>query len=132
MDSSYYNFPNLNMYLNDDEVKELEDLNKKSNRAQTSIKDNNDPFAMSISKLIVIWRLKNLEVFKDLVNLFSNFEDKYSDYFNDIDETKQWFSGIMIIIKDIFKIFTKDNRAIYIGMTLLIISFLLNIIDISS
>jgi hypothetical protein len=132
MDSSYYNFPNLNMYLNDDEVKELEDLNKKSNRAQNSLKDNNDPFSMSISKLIVIWRLKNLEVFKDLVNLFSNFEAKYSDYFNDIDETKQWFSGIMIILKDIFKIFTKDNRAIYIGMTLLIISFLLNIIDISS
>ncbi len=130
--TSNYDFPNLNMYLSDDEIKQLDLLKTKSNSLQKDIREDNDPLTMSISRLIAVWAVKILEIFKDLVNMFSNFGNRYSNYFDDIDDSKQWFSGFNLILKDLIKILTEKDRAIYFGFTLIVLSFLMYIIAISS
>ncbi len=130
--TSNYDFPNLNMYLSDDEIKQLDLLKTKANYLQKDIREDNDPLTMSISRLVAVWAIKILEIFKDLVNMFSNFNSRYSTYFDDIDDSKQWFSGFNLILKDLIKILTEKDRAIYFGFTLIILSFLMYIIAISS
>ena len=53
-------------------------------------------------------------------------------YFDDIDETGQWFTGINKILKEFMNIFTKNGRSLYIGLTLILISFSLYLIQITS
>ncbi len=126
-----YDFPNLNVYLNDDEVDELDRLSDIANKTNNSIRDNNDPMTMNIKTLIRIWAIKNLEIFTELVLFFSSVPEKYSIYFQDIDDTKQWFVGIAKFIKDFYYILIKDHRSIYFGITLIILSFMLYIINVT-
>lgn len=126
-----YDFPNLNVYLNDDEIDELDRLSEVANKTNESIRNNNDPMTMNIKTLIQIWAVKNLEIFTELVLFFSNLSNKYSIYFDDIDDTKQWFYGITKIIKDLSSIFLQKDRSIYIGITFVILSFMLYIINVT-
>ena len=126
-----YDFPNLNVYLNDDEVDELDRLSDIANKTNNSIRDNNDPMTMNIKTLIRIWAIKNLEIFTELVLFFSSVPEKYSIYFQDIDDTKQWFVGIAKFIKDFYYILIKNQRSIYFGITLIILSFMLYIINVT-
>jgi hypothetical protein len=49
----------------------------------------------------------------------------YQKYFTDIDQTNQWFTGIITILRDFMNIFRKDQRSLYVGFTILIISIML-------
>jgi len=126
-----YNFPNLNVYLNDDEVDQLKSLNKTSNLSQKSINDKKDPLNISIKNLFTIWAKMNVDIFTDLVVFFSTL-GKYSKFFDDVDNTTQWYNGIRLILSELIKIFTKDQRVIYFGFTLIVLSFMLYLIGISS
>jgi hypothetical protein len=126
-----YNFPNLNVYLNDEEVDQLKSLNKTSNLSQKSINDKKDPLNISIKNLFTIWAKMNVDIFTDLVVFFSTL-GKYSKFFDDVDNTTQWYNGIRLILSELIKIFTKDQRVIYFGFTLIVLSFMLYLIGISS
>jgi hypothetical protein len=130
MDKNKYNFPNINVYLNDQEIKEIEGLNAKANAARFSKQMRDDPDNVTVRDFFSIWANKNLAIFIDLVAFFSKLE-KYSIYFEDVDNTKQWYSGIQKMLVDFIMIFIRDTRAIYIGITLVILSFLLYMIDVS-
>ena len=86
---------------------------------------------MSIEEVFHQWSKENMIVFTEVVHFFSNLET-YSKYFNNIDDTGKWFKGIKIMISDLIKIMMKNNRPIYIGITLLLLSFGLYIIQITS
>ena len=49
----------------------------------------------------------------------------YQKYFNDIDQNNQCFTGIITILRDFMNIFRKDQRSLYVGFTILIISIML-------
>ena len=87
----------------------------------------------SVSPLIVIkeWSNTMLLIFTELVNFIAGI-NKYSGYFDDIDETGQWFTGINKILKEFMNIFIKNGRSLYIGLTLILISFSLYLIQITS
>ena len=106
-------------------------LNKQSTNLEYLGHELKDPMTMNLRNLVSLWASSNLDVFIDLVQMFSNL-GKYSRYFNDIDNTKQWYNGISKIISDIIIIFTKKQRGIYIGITLVLLSFMLFLINITS
>ena len=54
---------------------------------------------MSIKNLFEKWASVNINIFVDITNFISNLS-KYNNYFDDIDETGQWYNGIVNIIKD--------------------------------
>ena len=131
MDNNNLNRSDLNVFLSEKEKREIEYLNNKSNKLQQISEKHNDPMHMSITQLINLWATTNIHILLDLTNFFTGLS-KYKIYFDDIDETGQWFTGLHIIAKNLVNIFTKEQRGIYVGITLIIISFALYLIQITS
>lgn len=131
MDKTSLDRSKLDILLSEKEKNEIDYLNNKSNKLQQTTKDRSDPFNKSLAELINLWASSNVHVIIDLTNFFSGLS-KYSSYFDDIDATGQWFTGIGRILRDLVKIFTKGQRSIYIGATLILISFGLYLIQITS
>lgn len=121
----------MDKYLSDTEKEQLEYLNTTSNRINKLQNEKRDPFNMTLSELIQNWANANIHVLIDITNFFSNLQ-KYNRYFDDIDNTGQWFNGIKKFILDLSSIFVKKNRSIYIGFTLILLSFALHLIQITS
>tara|TARA_Y200000002_G_C22687645_1_gene666628 strand:+ start:5738 stop:6121 length:384 start_codon:yes stop_codon:yes gene_type:complete len=121
----------IDTYLSKTEKNQLEYLNKTSNRINKLKNEKKDPLNMTLSELIQNWANVNIHVLIDITNFFSNLQ-KYNRYFDDIDNTGQWFTGIKKIIVDFSSIFVRNNRGIYIGFTLILLSFALHLIQITS
>lgn len=121
----------MDKYLSENEKKQLEYLNDTSNKINKFQNGKKDPFNMTLSELIQNWANTNIHVLIDITNFFSNLQ-KYNRYFDDIDNTGQWFTGIKKFIVDLSSIFVKNNRGIYIGFTLILLSFALHLIQITS
>lgn len=130
MSNNNFNIPKLNTYLNSDEVKELEYLNKIAEQTNESIKDRTSLGNLTINEILKNWSNVNMEVFIDLVNLFSNI-DKYNNIIND-EQSNTIFKAMLTFLSDLRNIFVKDKRAVYIGMTLILVSILFYFIGITS
>jgi hypothetical protein len=130
MDNNF-NRSDLNVFLSEKEKREIEYLNNKSNKLQKISEKQNDPMHMTLTQLINLWATTNIHILIDLTNFFSGLS-KYKIYFDDIDETGQWFTGLNMIGRNLIDIFTKEQRGIYVGITLIIISFALYLIQITS
>ncbi len=117
--------------LTEKEKQTIEKLNNTSNTIRQLNEYRKNPINMSIEEVFHQWSKENMIVFTEVVHFFSNLET-YSKYFNNIDDTGKWFKGIKIIISDLIQIMMKNNRPIYIGITLLLLSFGLYIIQITS
>tara|TARA_B100001093_G_scaffold371097_1_gene356060 strand:+ start:692 stop:1084 length:393 start_codon:yes stop_codon:yes gene_type:complete len=124
-------FSDIKMKLSNEELNKIASLNKLSNSVNKQIKNDDHIMNMSIKNVIKLWAKNNIDILVDITKFLSNFK-KYNKYFDDIDETKMWFDGIKLIISDLFVIFTKEKRIIFIGITLLLLSFGLYIIQITS
>ena len=57
--------------------------------------------------------------------------NKYSNFVKE-DNANSILVAINYLIKDLFSIFTKDGRVLYIGLTLILISILIYFIGITS
>lgn len=121
----------LNKYLNKSEIDNLEYLNKKSNNIQDLKYKDSDIMNSSLNQVITQWSNVNIEVFNELVEFISNLK-KYSSYFDDIDKTDNIITGFVKLIGDLLKILSKNDRGIYVGITFIMLSFLLYFIGISS
>jgi len=121
----------LDSKLSEKEQEEIKKLNSKSNKIRKNIKKNDDPLNMSIRDFMRNWADSNIYIMIDLTNFINNLS-KYKSYFDDIDDTSNWVSGILKILKKLYSIFTKKQRTIFIGFTLILLSFALYIIQITS
>jgi hypothetical protein len=117
--------------LSKNELKELKLLNNKSNILRKEYKKNKDPLNMSIRDFIKKWADTNIYVLIDLTNFFANLSE-YKNHFDDIDDTQNWIKGFSKIFNNFYKIITREQRPIFIGFTLVLISFALHIIQITS
>ena len=116
------------MILSEEEKIKLDNLNERSNKLN-KIKDS--IFDKTLRELIQLWSKYNIEVLDDMIIFFSK-TDSYHKYFNDIDDTKNIYNGIKLIINDFLKILIKEERLIYIGFTVILISIIMYFIGISS
>ena len=85
----------------------------------------------SLREIYINWGKVNMSIIEDLVT-FSNEINNYSKFFNDLDDSTNILTGIISILKDIYDIFTKNDRGIYVGITFIIFSILYYMIGISS
>ena len=129
--SAKYNIPKLNTYLNSDEIRNLRNLEKLSNKSKIISEKKRDIMNLTLKEFIENWANNNIDIFTDLVKFITNLRN-YNGYFNDIDSTGNWTNGILIIVKDFVNIFKKDRRSIYFGVTLILISLLFYFIQITS
>jgi molecular chaperone GrpE (heat shock protein) len=117
------------MRLSPDEVAELERLTLASNALQMSSQNYKNPLNMSMKDLFKEWTTTNLKVVNEIIQFMTNIGD-YSRYFEDIDQSKQWLEGVLLIMRNFIKIFTKENRSIYVGFTILLMTFMIWYIDV--
>ena len=115
---------NWDMRLSPKEIAEMERLSATSNALQLSSNDYKNPLNMSLRDLFKEWSKQTLNTIMDIISFMVNISDYYK-YFTDIDQSNQWFTGIITILRDFFKIFRKDQRSIYVGFTILVISLML-------
>ena len=121
----------IDKYLTKDERKTLAKLNDKSNEIRETINDKEDPLNMTLTALFRKWATINMDTIIDITNFISNISN-YRNYFDDIDETGQWYTGIQKILADFSKIIIENNRPIYLGITLIFLAFALFIVQITS
>jgi hypothetical protein len=115
---------NWDMRLSPKEIAEMERLSATSNALQLSGNDYKNPLNMSLRDLFKEWSKQTLNTIMDIISFMVNIGD-YQKYFTDIDQTNQWFTGIITILRDFMNIFRKDQRSLYVGFTILIISIML-------
>jgi len=121
----------VNKYLNDEEQNMLKHLNIQSNHLRKKIKNEKNIWNLSINNLKYNWTITMKKVIDDIF-IFIHHLKKYRNYFNDIDDTKNWIDGVFNIIKDFIFIFIKQDRSIYVGFTIIFIGILISIIQITS
>ena len=122
---------NWDMRLSPTEISEMERLSATANALQLSSNNYKNPLNMSLRDLFKEWTRQTLNTIMDIIAFLVNIGN-YSNYFTDIDQTNQWFSGIIAILSDFLNIFRKDQRSLYVGFTILLISLMLwyiNVID---
>ena len=122
----------ISKYLNNDEKKFLEELNKSSNNLKTKQLEQNNILNLPIKIIFDNWKVEMRNIILDLTETISEITNNNSKYFNDIDNTNEIFKGIYNICNKLINIFTKEERSIYFGITLIILSMLLYIIQITS
>lgn len=118
-------------YLSNTEKNKLKKLNKTSNKLNKDIRISNDILNLPIKSIINRWSNEMSNIIIDLTNFFSNLKNNDKN-FNDIDNLSQILAEIIKISNKLVLIFLKGERSIYFGLTLIILSFLLYIIQISS
>jgi hypothetical protein len=115
---------NWDMRLSPTEISEMERLSATANALQLSSNNYKNPLNMSLRDLFKEWTRQTLNTIMDIIAFLVNIGN-YSNYFTDIDQTNQWFSGIIAILSDFLNIFRKDQRSLYVGFTILLISLML-------
>ena len=118
-------------YLSYDERENIDFLNKSSNKIRDEIIKSRDFLNIPLSKLFKIWADKMNHILEDLAIFFKNTRN-YSNYFEDINDVNNWWRGILKILSEFSYIMVKDERSIYFGITLIMLSIGIYFIQISS
>ena len=112
---------NFDSYLTEHEKKMLKKLNQTSNFLNNEKKK--DLFDISLNSILKEWSSIMADIFHELSTMI--YVNKYIKVSDNIYEFATYIS------RDIWKIFTKENRLIYVGATLIFISFVIYFIHIS-
>lgn len=112
---------NLIDNLSKEEQEYLTKVNKLSNKTRTAIHNSNDFLQQNFYSIIKNWS-----------KTMKNILDEITQIELDSNNPDYWWRDILEYINKIANIFMKKDRKIYIGLTLIIIAFLIFIIEITS
>ena len=121
------NSKNLDNFLSKEEKNTLKLVNEKSNNFKNKIQHNKNILNKTLNDIIKEWSLKHQKMLDETLILIKeiNSMKKYKEYNN-------WWRYITKYLNDFFIIITKEDRMIYSGITIILISFLLFIINSAS
>lgn len=126
VDSEYTldNSSNLSIdkHLTQNEKMLLHNLNQTANMLQENSKK--DLFDKSLNTILNEWSNNMSNILHDLSNTV--FINKY------IKTSDNLYEFFVLLSKDIWYVFTKESRLIYIGFTMIFVSFIIYFIHISS
>ena len=112
----------IDKHLTSDEKKLLDNLNQTAN--QLKEKSHTDLFDKSLNSMLNEWSKHMSDIFHDISTLI--YINKY------IKISDNLYEFASHIGKDMWFIITKENRLIYVGFTLIFISFILYFINVSN
>ena len=121
--------------LSKKERDKLNNLNITENTKTAKSKHDSDFINLPLSLIISKWSVVINDIIHDLANL--NYKQTITDnsIFTEAEHEvyhQKWWLYITAVIKDIIYILTKSDRLIYVGLTLIIVSFIVYFIMISS
>lgn len=112
----------VDKHLTNDEKNLLNNLNQTANTLKE--KKKNNLFDKSLNSMLNEWSKIMSDIFHDLSTLI--YINKYIKISNNLFEFTSYIG------KDIWYILTKEERLIYVGFTLIFISFVVYFINVSS
>jgi hypothetical protein len=112
----------MDKHLSDEELDLLKKLNNTANKL--SSKKKTDLFDKSLNTILNEWAKNMADIFHDLsVSVYVN------KYIKESENLYEFASNVFI---DVWDIFTKESRAIYIGFTIILISIVIYFINVTS
>ena len=114
---------NYEDYLSSKEKDTLKKANKLSNNLSKEFIKNNNLFNKTINEILQQWSEVHQNIINELLNLYNNMDD-YSNY-------NFWWEYISKYFQETLNIFIKDDRIIYVGISIVLLCFTLYFIDIS-
>lgn len=121
LDDNYYD-----IYLSEVEKNALTYLNKKSNDIREKISDVDNIDNITISKVFSNWgNITNIiidEIISHVTELINYNKN----------ERESWYNKWLIFFNNIMKTITEKDRLLYVGISVVIVSILLNFIIVSS
>ena len=121
------NSKNYHNFLSKDEQKTLKLVNKKSNELKNEKIENDNIFNKTLNDIIKEWSLHHQKMLDEIIKLIKNVNDM-----KDFEKFNNWWRYLTKHINDFIIIITKGDRMLYSGITIIMISFLLFIINSSS
>lgn len=119
---------NYKQILSKQEKQILKELNSFSEETNEKENYNKKFYNLSLKKIFENFLDTWKQIIEDLVEIFK----KKKKYKKDIYSQRYWWDNIQNILFQIFYIITQQDRLIYVGIMLIIISFLIYFIVISS
>lgn len=119
---------NYKQILSKQEKQILKELNSFSEETNKKENYNKKFYNLSLKKIFENFLDTWKQIIEDLVEIFK----KKKKYKKDIYSQRYWWDNIQNILFQIFYIITQQDRLIYVGIMLIIISFLIYFIVISS
>ena len=107
--------------LSFEEQEYLSKINKLSNYTRKNINMEKDFLQQSIYSIIKNWSKNMKNILDDIINI--KITNQQSDY---------WWRDVSEYLNKIIYIFNKEDRKIYIGLTFIVIAFLIFTIEITS
>ena len=123
------NNDDIHQYLNEDEMQILDDINEIQEKIHNHRNKKEKLENMSIKNIFSLWIKTNVDILNDISKMNHK---SYEKYFEDIDNTKYWWKGIRLFVMYILNILTKNNRIIFMGINMIIISILIYFISSTS
>ena len=118
--------PKIMEYLSEQEKKTLESLNKVSNTLNNQTAFIKDILNKPIHEILQNWSLSQQHILHDLIKVFEN-----KNIIEEIQNDSHWWNPIFKTCKQIYDIFSKDDRMIYMGMTIVFIALILVFVNIT-
>ena len=121
------NSKNYNNFLSKDEQKTLKLVNEQSNTLKNKNIDNKNILNKSVKEIITEWSYHHQNMLDEIVKLTNKLNKM-----ENIKDSQNWWGYLKEYLSNFISIVTKEERLIYTGITVLIISLLLYLIDSSN
>ena len=123
LDSDYQNLLSL------EERKIIDKLNNFSNDTKKYLKKNKEFYNISLKELFDNFLKAWNEIIIEILQIYNKNKDKNQ---NILFKNRYWWNNFKNIISELLYILTKKDRLIYVGFMLIIISFFMYFLLISS
>ena len=123
LDSDYQNLLSL------EERKIIDKLNNVSNDTKKYLKKNKEFYNISLKELFDNFLKAWNEIIIEILQIYNKNKDKNQ---NILFKNRYWWNNFKNIISELLYILTKKDRLIYVGFMLIIISFFMYFLLISS
>ena len=121
------NSKNYNNFLSKDEQKTLKLVNEQSNTLKNKNIDNKNILNKSVKEIITEWSYHHQNMLDEIVKLTNKLNKM-----ENIKDSQNWWEYLKEYLYNFMSIVTKEERLIYTGITVLVISLLLYLIDSSN
>jgi len=119
------NLSDISLNLSFEEREYLNKINDKSNEIRRGLSMKKDFFNQSLTEIFNRWSTVHNEIIEDLSKI--SYSNKWA-----FDRVDLWWDNIFLLLDNIFKSIVKDDRLIYVGISLIIMSILIYLIQITS
>ena len=119
------NLNDISLNLSLEEREYLNKINDKSNEIRRGLSMKKDFFNLSLTEILNRWATVHNEILADLSKI--SYSNKWS-----MNRVDLWWDNIFLLLDNIIKSVVKEERLIYVGISLIIMSILIYLIQITS